>query len=341
MDIYNFSGTYYEIGKQQGEIYKKRKSFLKSVKINKKIYDKQYEIYKKYYPEILDEFRGISDSTGYKFENIFYGLTLCSKMSGCSIFGTKTSKGTYIGRNYDWTKKGGSGCIFSVKHNDKNSFVSISDNGVEEDGYAKKYHMFFGMDFINNKKLYIGLTYFHCDKKTFGLSMDHYMRLISEKCETVSEVLDIIKVTPLSEPKNFFISDKNGDMITVEHTTEMYKVIYPKDDIVIHTNHALSKHIEKFDTINRKYPYHDSYVRYYEILMLLQTFKKNINLSKIKNKILMNPKSYTYENFKTYGTLWSLIINWKRKEAIVYYKHNNKTKSVDLLKILVSIGTKI
>ncbi len=59
-EIKTFRGDFFQIGKQEGEIYKKNGMDLNSFKFDSKIYKKQLEIYKKYYPEMLEELRGIT-----------------------------------------------------------------------------------------------------------------------------------------------------------------------------------------------------------------------------------------------------------------------------------------
>ena len=56
--VQNFKGNYFEIGKQQGEIYKKRGMDISKVKIDRALYDKQLAIYRKHYPQLLEELNG-------------------------------------------------------------------------------------------------------------------------------------------------------------------------------------------------------------------------------------------------------------------------------------------
>jgi hypothetical protein len=49
-----FKGSFFEIGKQQGEIYRQNGLDLTSIKVNQKIVTKQLKIYKKHYPHLLE-----------------------------------------------------------------------------------------------------------------------------------------------------------------------------------------------------------------------------------------------------------------------------------------------
>ena len=54
--------TYFDIGVQQGKLYKKRGFTTLTTKFNKLHTKRQIEIYEKYYPEMLEEIRGIAVS---------------------------------------------------------------------------------------------------------------------------------------------------------------------------------------------------------------------------------------------------------------------------------------
>lgn len=56
MNIKTFKGNFFEIGFQQGKIYKANGMTFNKVKIDPVLYKNQLEVYKKYYPELLEEF---------------------------------------------------------------------------------------------------------------------------------------------------------------------------------------------------------------------------------------------------------------------------------------------
>ncbi len=93
-----------------------------------------------------------------------------------------------------------------------------------------------------------------------------FLECIGENRSTVKEVLEVFKKSPVSIPKNFFIADKKkGEMVVLEHNVSEYKVV-SKDNILIHSNHYLDPDLAKKDQVLIKFPYHNTFIRYYEAL---------------------------------------------------------------------------
>ena len=93
-----FQGNFFEIGQQQGEIYKTNGMNFDKVKIDPFLYENQLEVYKKYYPELLEEFRGMAKGGNFDEEKliydiitneIFYYKNRFGLDKACTIFGYK------------------------------------------------------------------------------------------------------------------------------------------------------------------------------------------------------------------------------------------------------------
>lgn len=325
-----FKRNYKEIGKQLGKIYRKNGKFFSIKKINKTLYQKQLFYYKKFYPELLEELKGISEGGNYNYENVVYenitgeiGWYKNRLKTSCTIFGVKNKFGTFVGRNYDWYPKT-TASIYKYNNPQSYKYTAITDNNYGPEP-KKEDISYYIDDAINEKGLYIGITFAYGSNTSYGLSSQHIRKLIIEKCKNVKEALAIFKKIPVSCPKNFFIADKVGNMIVVEHASgKNYKVIKPKNGILIKTNHYLDPALVKQDLILSARPTNSTFVRYYELL-------RNINLigaNKIKQdditKLILNKKSYIRQNSPTSKTIWSLSMDMKKGKYDFYYKGNKK-----------------
>lgn len=124
MKIHKFSGTHYEIGRQFGKLYKTNKHKFSSNPVS----TKQLNIYKKFYPEILEELTGIADEMNIDKKLVIndHISSIIKPKNACSIF----SYNNLVGRNYDWAneaKKISHVCL--IQPTNFNSYISISDGG--------------------------------------------------------------------------------------------------------------------------------------------------------------------------------------------------------------------
>jgi len=207
---------------------------------------------------------------------------------------------------------------------DSYKYIAITDNSCGTEPIKEDFFYYIN-DAINEKGLYIGITFAHGENTSYGLSSAHIRKLIIEKCKNVKEAIEFFNKIPVSCPKNFFIADKNGDMVIVEHASgKNFKVIKPQNEILIKTNHYLDQELAKQDLILKTRPSNSTFVRYYELL-------RNINLigvDKIKQKditsLILNKKSYIFQNSPRTKTVWSLSMDMKNQKYDLYYKNKKK-----------------
>ena len=339
MKIKSFKGDYYNIGKQQGEIYKKNGKCFKNIKIDEKLYKNQLKIYKKHYPELLEELKGMAKGGDFDEEKLIYSF-ICGELEwfrtefklskACTIFGVKSKDNLLVGRNYDWvphTEKFFE--VYKVENPKANNYFAISDMGVYGNPVKKQLLFYNADDTINDKGLFVGITFAFCKEWNYGLSCIHFTKLIAEKCKTLDDVLKLFKKVPLCCPKNFFIADAKGRMAVVEHTSQKFKILRPKDNTLIQTNHYVDPELAKVDTVLEAIPEHNTFIRYYETLQRINIFKKNFKFQDIINT-LCNTKTYTCQNFPGIKTIWTLALDMKKKNYKVYYDLFNKRKSITL-----------
>ncbi len=340
MDIKIFKGNAHEVGLQQGKIYKENGMGFYRIKIDPNLFKKQLKIYQTYYPDLLDELKGIAEGGNFNEEKLIYNFitgeisyytNLFRLDKACTIFGYKSDKNLFVGRNYDWipeTEK--TFQVYKVISPNKNSFIAITDMGSTNlTTTNSKYLFYYADDAINDKGLFIGITFAYADQWTYGISSMHMTKLIVENCQTIKEAINIFKNVPLCCPKNFFIADKNGDMVVVEHTSKKFKILYPENNILIQSNHYLDNELAKEDTILKRVPFHNSFIRYYETLQKINLFRKHFNFSTII-RILGKKGSYACQNLPRMKTIWTLALDMTSRKYKIYYNHQKVRKTKEL-----------
>ena len=340
MNIKTFKGNFFEIGQQQGKIYKTNGMNFDKVKINPVLYKNQLEVYKKHYPELLEEFRGMAKGGNFDEEKLIYNFITSEIFyyrnrfrldKACTIFGYKVKNNLFVGRNYDWLPETDKIFeVYKVVNPERNSFIAVTDMGIDSPATAKPRYFFYNADdAINDKGLFIGLTFAYADQWSYGVSCIHMTKLIIETCETVKEAIKVFEKVPLCFPKNFFIADKNGDMAIVEHTSKKFKVVYPKDNILIQTNHYVDNELAKEDTVLKRVPFHNTFIRYYETLQKINFERDKFKLDSAI-KILGKPGSYTCQNFPGIKTIWTLALDMTNKKYKIYWDISGKRKTEEL-----------
>ena len=258
--------SHYDLGKQLGKLHNK-KTIPKFGKIDN-MYEIQYGIYKKYYPEYLECIRGMADQLDLdvdKFTNLF--ITFNEPVGSCSVISYKN----LIGRNYDWLGDAVRTLeLFSVSIKGYNQIVAIREGGFpdaisnEYIGENKKspnvYHknyvhpISFCVDFVNNKYLYIGMLWMNFSGKIEnGLLVFDFMRKIAETCNDVNDVIKFLKIVPCGTPKFMFVADALGKQIVIEHFSGFnYHILKPSNHLLIHTNHIIYEPYIKYDNKKRR-----------------------------------------------------------------------------------------
>ncbi|KKQ34418.1 MAG: Peptidase C45 acyl-coenzyme A:6-aminopenicillanic acid acyl-transferase [candidate division WS6 bacterium GW2011_GWA2_37_6] len=337
MDTKTFKGNFFEIGQQQGKIYKTNGMNFDKIKIDPVLYKNQLQVYQKHYPELLEELSGIAQGGHYDGKKLIYHFITSEILyfrnelrldKACTIFGYKSKNDLFVGRNYDWIPETDKIFeVYKVINPDMNSFIAVTDMGIDSPATAKPQYFFYNADdAINNKGLFIGLTFAYADQWSYGISCIHMTRIIAETCETVEDALKVFKNIPLCCPKNFFIADKKGNMVIVEHTSKKFRVVYPNENILIQTNHYVDNELSKEDTVLKRVPFHNTFIRYYETLQKIIFERDKFNINSIV-KILGRPGSYTCQNFPGIKTIWTLALDMSNEKYNIYWNVSGKRKT--------------
>ncbi|UCD08114.1 MAG: linear amide C-N hydrolase [Dehalococcoidales bacterium] len=322
-----FQGNHYDIGQQAVAAFRNNPVLSSGYTFDEKLYKAQLDIYREYYPEILEELKGMVEGGGFEEKKLVFLFT-CSEIifftemlkipPGCTIYGIRNRNGAFVGRNYDWSPEAENQVAWLTWLNpEKNLYTGFTDLGAGSNTAE---------DTINDKGLYIGLTFASNHRWSYGISNIHICRLVAETCATVDEALAVFERVPLCCPKNYFIADRYGDMAVVEHTSERFKILYPKDGVLIQTNHYVDPELAEEDMALQDMPLTDTYLRYYETLLKLNLQKDTLRYSNVI-KLLTDPGSYVFHDNPAVRTLWSLALDMINSRHRVYWNLTGRRRT--------------
>lgn len=273
-------------------------------------------IYKKYYPEILEEIKGIANGQHSDFDYIctFLLSMYCFEFSNhCTCIAFKDDRHILFGRNSDFLiklEKDYMNCLYSLENvyafnGNTTAFVEMED-GMNENGLA------------------VGLTFVYPKVKEYGLNAGMLVRFILEKCKTTQEALSFLKNIPIASQQVITLIDANGDMETVECNPYIVEIIPPKKDkaFIVSTNDFYStkmiqyKNDKNIDDWKAKDRYQVAYTA-------LQTNSFSFDL--LKN-ILSGKYGFMcqYDRKKEMDTVWSVIYDVKNQK--IYRVEGNPSR---------------
>ncbi|MDR0887400.1 MAG: C45 family peptidase [Candidatus Nomurabacteria bacterium] len=318
MRINKFAGTSREVGEQLGKFYEQQNRSLRDVQVNEATLNRQLAVYKKHYPELLEEIGGVAVGGNFDLEKLLYvsiaqdvdqRMSRVKATESCTIFGVKKGDKLLVGRNYDWLPQARD-CfhIYEMDIAKRYKYIGITDMTIFDPHHTSHKHWSFSAeDAINDQGLYIGLTYAFNQRWSYGLASTHIIRLVAETCGTVAQALKVFRKTPLLTPKNFFIADKYGNMAAIEHTSKTFRVVRPdKDGILIQTNHYTAPDLLKEDSVFKQHPAHTTYLRYYETL---REIKRHPDFKFANIRPILRNTHYVYADSNDHQTIWSLAMD--------------------------------
>lgn len=239
-----FKGTHYEAGYKWGALLNKNGKKLNScptyevdeVKIQ---FGRDCKnIFEKYYPEIVEEVKGIAHGNETSFEylcGMLFSMYCFEFDNKCTCFAINNKDQILFGRNSDFLvslEKLYMNCLYNLDNvysfnGNTTAFVQMED-GVNEEGLA------------------VGLTFIYPKLRKPGFNAGILVRYILEKCKTTEEAIAAIKTLPIASQQTNTLADKNGHIAVVECNCEKVVVITPKagEDFVSTANNFNTTEME-------------------------------------------------------------------------------------------------
>lgn len=224
----HFRGTHYEAGFRWGSLLFKHKNLILDhipFEITGERVDYAFScipIYEKYYPEILEELRGLADGQGCDvraLEAVLLSMYSIPPSCGCSCFAALGEGNVLFGRNSDF--------LTEMEKLNLNVIYDLSDGAYSFTGNTTAFVEM--EDGVNEHGLAVGLTSVYPSIRRPGFHAGLLLRCLLEKCRSVSEALTLLGKLPIGSSQTLTLADSCGNIAMVECNCEQMEVIRPEN----------------------------------------------------------------------------------------------------------------
>ena len=269
---------------------------------------------KQFYPDILDEIRGITATLNLNFE-LFASWLLCMgccltirknhnvEIRGCTAMGIITNDKIFYARNNDlppYLKQFSK----SITYNpiDKNKFLLNSSSFVN------------GEEGINQHGLIVAMTFVIPKKEEIkpGFNSLFLVRYLLENCQNVEEAIQELNKLPIASSCNIMLIDKQKNLVVAECCPFKINIRKPQinnngEKFSITVNHFTSKNMQNYDKSNQNV--YSSASRYNCAYSCFNSPKSKITSNYLK-EIVKGKYGFMcqYKRIK-FETIWSTIID--------------------------------
>lgn len=342
LPVIEVSGSKYEIGYQHGQKAKEqiavnidiyKEMFMEYANIDweraKKIaltFEKDIAAYKS---EYLDEIRGIADGSGYEYaeilalnvrsELVFQGTQLTS--DGCTslaVTADRTTDGTtYIGQNWDWKVNVLGGVILLKIHQEGiPDIATMTEAGIV------------GKIGCNSAGVGVCFNALSVDAVQPGVPIHIILRDIMEQ-PNFAEAMTVVSNNAIGCPANIVIASEYGEAIDFEVEVGDFDALYPKEGVIVHTNHYVSPIVPRYnhkDITKLKFP--DTFIRYGRIKKLTEDISGKIDLKDIETIFtnhtepscsICHHEEHNGIHGGGIGTVFSIIMDLKKRVFYVSF----------------------
>jgi len=197
-------------------------------------------LYQRFFPEILEEIRGIAEGQRCAPEDIqafLFSMYAMTPACHCSCFAVANSGGVLFGRNSDFLTALEDCNRHAVYRLPGCSFVGNTTAFVQmEDG-------------VNAHGLAVGLTSVYPHAVRPGLNAGLLLRYFLEKCGTTREVIRQARELPIASAQTFTVADASGEIAVIECNCDALDVLRPDAEhpYVCATNRFHSPRMARFN----------------------------------------------------------------------------------------------
>ena len=318
-----FKNSHYEAGYNWGKLLYQRNKIITNnhtfiiTEERKKFAKDCLPIYKKYYPEILEEIKGIAEGQGISYEDLYTFLLsmYCFEFNNrCTCFALKDEGNIIFGRNSDFLVELENlymNCLYQLNNayafnGNTTAFVEIED-GINEFGLA------------------VGLTFVYPKIRRPGINAGMLVRYLLERCKTTTEAIKQIKQLPIASTQTLTIADQKGEIVVVECNPEKIEIIKPNKDgnFVATANNFNSSKMKEYR--NPKIDDWKADDRYKIAYNSLKENRNNFSL-KLAQNILSGKYGFICQYDRKTGadTVWSVLYDIKNKK--IYRVEGNPSR---------------
>jgi len=308
------AGTYYEIGRQIGKVLSKVKGY--PPKFSKEVLEKSLpyeEIAKKHTPDLLEEFRGLSDEL-----NIDYYIPITLELTpyrfeqtSCLVFalsGEHTQNGLpLLGRSHEWKEE----------DNEHLAVCYTAPKGkIKSLGFTFLFPLVSRYGGINEAGVAISGASASFENSGPGIMLNMATRWILDNCKTTEEAVDFFKKIPKVWGESYIIVDKNNTIAKVQsHAT---------NTIVDYSKRGFDSATLKYDSPDLA-SFNNSWEGMEEVHSTRKTFlnkwfeenKGKIDVSSVTETLRNHEHRMCCHDIEGLEICWSYILQPTSKEAFL------------------------
>lgn len=238
MNHSTWKGSHYESGLRYGAtLYERRINLMEHLTVDQARLDyaqAAIPVYRRHFPEILDEIRGIAEgqrTEPAQMEGFLLSMYSFAVGNHCSCLAYSDGETVLFGRNSDFLTAVEPFCDSPLyRLEGAYGFVGATTAWSEmEDG-------------VNEHGLAAGLTFMYPTKIAPGFNAGMLVRYVLERCRTVEEAIEAIRELPVGSAQAITLADRSGAAAVVECNCESLEVIRPGDGgAVFSANHFVSR----------------------------------------------------------------------------------------------------
>lgn len=308
-------GTHYEIGFTFGSRLKKNRiSLLDNVPFEItqeriKFSKDSIPFYVLYFPEILEEIKGISDGNECSYEKVCAVILsmycIMPEEVHCSCMAFRNQEGVYFARNSDF--------LTEIEKLYMNTIYKFSNGSYAFNGNTTAFVEM--EDGVNEHGLVIGLTSVYPKQIQPGLNAGMMLRLFLEKCRSVDEVICLIKQIQIASSQTFTVADSQGNIACIECSATKI-VVYKPDSpcsFVCATNRFHLKEMEN-EVVNVE---DDWFAKERYQTMVNELQDKHPYMNELDAMDMMSGKTgflCQYDRKTGKDTVWSVVYDVNKKE---------------------------
>lgn len=225
----HFTGTHYEIGYHWGARLAKYGIFLLDNVGYPITKERMYfsaaciPSYQAYFPEILEEIRGLADGQNCDLEKLqafLFSMYAMPPEPHCSCFAVSSGGQVLLGRNSDF--------VTELERYSRNVTYRFPAGAYSFTGNTTA---FIEMeDGVNEQGLAVGLTSVYPLAVKPGINGGMLLRYFLERCRTTRDVLEVIQILPISSAQTFTVADASGEIAVVECCSEGVEILRPEEN---------------------------------------------------------------------------------------------------------------
>jgi predicted choloylglycine hydrolase len=308
-----FNGSQYDSGFKWGSLLRKNEKKLDfcptfQLTADRYAFAKECVLqYQKYFPEVLDEVRGIADGNEVSVETLhalLFSMYCFEFDNKCTCFAFSTNNEILFARNSDFLvslEKLYMNCLYNLKgsysfNGNTTAFVQMED-GVNQHGLA------------------VGLTFVYPKLRKPGFNAGMLTRYLLEKCKTTAEAVTQLHKLPIASAQTLTIADKSGEIVVVECNPNDIEVIRPhtEEQFVATANDFNSEKMQLY-----KNPDIDDWrstERYLTARTALVQNKGDYSVA-FAQDVLAGKYGFMcqYDRKQNADTVWSVVYDLKRKQ---------------------------